>query len=77
MLRRQATGGRSVGESGVRFGGGLGAREILSARGEFRKRINRQFEGVPDMIIEVKKALASGNCLSTRAAVHTREGFVC
>lgn len=62
MLRRQATGGRSVGESGVKFGGGLGAREILSARGEFRKRIGRQFEGVPEMILEMKKGLASGIC---------------
>lgn len=49
MFRRQATGK-----------GGLGAAEILSARGEFVNRMRRQFEGVPEMIIEARKALRSG-----------------
>lgn len=33
---------------------------LLSATGEFKKRIRRQLEGVPEMITDVKKALCSG-----------------
>ena len=57
MLRRQATGGRR------RVGGrrtGLGPTEILNAKGEFRKRVRRQLEGVPELITELRKALTSG-----------------
>lgn len=63
MFRRQATGGRGRkgGWAGVvGWGGGLGATEILSARGEFRKRVRRELEGIPEMILDVKKTLASG-----------------
>lgn len=57
ILRRQATGGRR------RLGGpraGVGPREILSAKGEFRKRVRQQLEGVPEMVADIKKALTSG-----------------
>lgn len=53
MFQRQATGRRGR-------GCGLGPRDILSARGEFKKRVRREFEGVPEMVVEVRKALASG-----------------
>lgn len=56
MFRRQATGRRGGG------GGGdfLLRREILFAQGQFKKRVRRQLEGVPEMIVEIRKALSSG-----------------
>lgn len=67
MLRRQATGGR--GRRGAGAGAGFGALEIMSARGEFRKRLRGQLEGIPEMIADVRKALTSGVCARTRACV--------
>lgn len=52
MFRRQATGKRG--------GGALGPREILAAKGEFRNRVRRQFEGIPEMIVDARKALSTG-----------------
>lgn len=78
IFRRQATGGRGrkAGWAGViGGGGGLGATEILSARGEFRKRVRRQLEGIPEMIMDVKKALVQGACVGSRLCGVVLEGL--
>ncbi|CAM9848504.1 unnamed protein product, partial [Laminaria digitata] len=62
LFRRQATGGRGRNGKG-------GWAEILSARGEFRKRVRRELEGIPEMIVDVKKALSSGDHTSLFSAV--------
>lgn len=53
-------GGRGGRGRSSRGAGGECSTLLLSATGEFKKRIRRQLEGVPEMIIDVKKALTSG-----------------
>lgn len=50
VLRRQATGGKGTRNQGF----------VLGATGGFHKRLRKQLEGVPEMIADVKKNLASG-----------------
>lgn len=83
MFHRQATGGRGRrgrGAAAAGAGSGLGARELLSARGEFRKRVRGQLEGMPEAIVDVKKALASGENISREVmlekANQTERAFV-
>lgn len=53
VLRRQATGGKGIRNQAF----------VLGATGGFHKRLRKQLEGVPEMIADVKKSLASGTLL--------------
>lgn len=55
MLRRQSTGMRGAGGGDFLF-----RREILHAQGHFKKRMREALEGVPEMIVDIRKALTSG-----------------
>lgn len=55
MLRRQSTGRKGPGGGDFLF-----RREILYAQGHFKKRVRKALEGVPEMIVDIRKALTSG-----------------
>ncbi|CAM9335521.1 unnamed protein product, partial [Ectocarpus sp. 13 AM-2016] len=54
VLRRQATGGRGRRRS-------TGQSFVLSATGNFHRRLRKDLEGVPELIADVRKSLTSGD----------------